>query len=570
MIPTRPEPPALPGVIPPPPPWYRSAAVWLVRHIGRLRFELAPIGGAAAYATAVDIYAATDNAAEPVWAFGIAAGGCAAVAGFLIAKEEPEATGRANRSTAAYRLGSASAACAWGCWQLASDSALVPGLILGSVATAVISIPYWRSLGAKHEAAIQRAEHRLDRDTDERIAQTRAMEAAFKARAKLIPGQREAPPLETVADTATQPGQFPVVHWPGAPTGLSINDPIALSDRTSITLPGVHILVGGGTDMGKSGILHCICCNVLARKDARLFIIDFKPNAVEHNIYRLAGVRVASTPAEATRMLKDISDEAHRRGDRLGATVQPDGSISYATSWIPTPEDPQLVLVIDELAELTEKCPAAVAELRSHTRLLRALGETVIVGSQITSRQTTGGNTDARGQFGLRIGVRVFEKGQTNMIFGQGADGAGIRPDLLREPGEFLVHGRHHDGKTPDRAYLLTPQAIANHVARHIGGAISVPEHEPEAFAAPDATKVDAGRIDNATELITDYLREHGPSTVEEVHHGLGLPPEKLISVRTLMRRHGNTGRFVTVNGGRYKLPKTDGTVVRFRSRRNA
>ena len=552
MIPRPPERPAIPGVI-----VQQGPAARLKDLLRRYRWELLPAAAGTILGGVVEIQAATDTGLGTAAPYIVTCLITGPVSYGLTAKTEYQGM--------AFTAGFASAFTGWAAFQTGTGPGL-SGLVLLALITGGSYIPYGKYMAERRDKAAQR-------EAEVRIAQYSAMEAAY-AGSGAIPGQREKPAIETIAaePAGRVPGQMPVVPWPGAPAGLSIKDPIRLSDNTEITLPGVHVLVAGGTDMGKSGILHIICCNTIARRDAQLYVIDMKPSAIELGIYRLAGARVATTPDEALAMLRHISAEAARRGERMGANVADDGSVTLTTSWEPTPDDPQMVLVIDELAELTAACPEAADELRSHTRLLRAFGATTVAGSQITSANTMGGSTDARGQFGLRISVPMFEAGQINMAFGQGAQRAGVRPDLLRAPGEFVLVGRGgHDGKTPDRAYLMTNQAIADHVRRHSrGAALLDPETEPEAFTAP----AKPGRIDNATELITDYLREHGWSTAEDVTKGLGYYPDKLKSFRNLMRRHADNGLYKRdKDGTRYAVNdrKTlSGNVVRFPGRSNA
>jgi len=527
--------------------WIARATRALRTAAWRYRWEALPYYGAVTYGTAVELHAATGPGWGTPLAYGITAGLSGAAALPLVDRNP----------AAAYGCASLAAALGWASWQTAAGPGPEGGILL-AVATTGLSIPYWRFIASRRD-------HHADQTTAVEIARYGAIKATA------IPAQRPAPAIETAPPTETTPqaGDFPIVPWPGARTGLSITDPIRLSDTTEIVLPGGHVLVGGGTDMGKSGIIHNICCNVIVRADARLWCIDMKPGAVELGIYRHAGARVASTPDAALAMLRELTAEGKRRGDLLGANVGPDGQFTLTRAWKPTPENPQIVLVIDELAELTAACPEAADELRSHTRLLRALGASVIAGSQITSRNTTGGNTDARGQFGTRIGVRVFEPGQTNMIMGQGAHGAGIRLDLLQQPGEFLILSRHHDGKTPDRAYLLTDRDIADHVRAHSTGATTLPvDTEPAAFAEPAAPAEPAFETTGSvTGDILAYLKNRS-ATPKEVASAIGGKPD---AVRARMSQLAAQQQLTKDAQGRYRATKAGaviaGNVIRFHQR---
>jgi hypothetical protein len=546
-------------MLPPPPGPVRRARRWLAGHLGRLRFELAPVVGAAVYGAAVDVYAATGHDAEPAIAFGIAAGGCGAVGVYLIAKDEPE-------PVAAYRLGSACAALTWGSWQLASDGAVFPGVILGSVATALISIPYWRSLGARHERDTDRAERRLDREADIEIARIRALEAAYKARAQVIPRQPEAPAIETIADR----GELPTVEWPGARPGLSITDPIPLSDRTAINLVGGHVLIGGGTDAGKSNLVHIVACTVITRGNARLLGIDMKPGAVELGIYRKAGARIASTKADALDLLRWVRDEGIRRGEAMGATIHDEGTLTRSWTATEAEGDEHLVLFIDELAELVDADPEAAKILKSHTRLLRAMGITIVAATQSPSRAVFGGDTDGRGQYGTRICVATFEPIQTNLILGQGAHGGGWRADLLDGRGSFLIQSRQHRDPDPDRGYWMTDPVLAGHVNNW---AVEAPTHrdaEPEVFARPESAFESTGTV---TGDILAYLSDRA-ATPKEVAEAIGHDNPGAIRARMSQLASPSQAKLVSLGDGRYKASKDGkaiaGNVVRFQRRAKA
>jgi hypothetical protein len=549
VIPRQPEPPAIPGVVQPPAPVPRRIARWTRDQCIRLRWEIAPLAVTTAYGTAVETYALTSPGWGEPTAFGVL--GAALTAGTLPLVD--------RHQVAAYATGAGAAVSFWSCWQLAAGPSF-GGVLIGGLLSVVGSIPYWRFIAS-----------RRDHHADNAIQVETAKYAAMQAYAQ-IPGQRQAPEIETVADEdrTPQPGDFPETPWPGVPDGKSIADPVRFSDRTNVTLLGGHVLLGGGTDFGKSGLVHLVCCDVLACRDAVLMGIDMKYGAVELGVYRHAGARIASTPDDALQLLKDVRAEGKRRGDLLGVTVHPNGELSLKRKWTPTPDGPQWVVVIDELAELVDEVPEAAELLRSHTRLLRSMGITIVAGCQITSRRVFGGDTDGRGQYGTRVCVRTFDAGQTNMIMGQGMHGAGVRPDLLQQPGEFVIISRHHDGRTPDRAYLLSNEAIAGHVRQYATGDTAMPpETEPEAFpAAPEPAFQPTGSV---TGDILAYLADRA-ATPKEVADAIGHPNPDAVRARMSQLREARQlvkdkhGRYAATQGGKVIASN----VVRFHSRRKA
>lgn len=548
MIPDRQDTPALPGMFPDRGGLLARATRALRHHAVRLRWELAPFYGSATFGAVVELHAATG----PGWGTPLAYGVVAAVsAGATLPLVD-------RQPAVAYGTASLAAATAWASWQTAAGPGVEGGVILALLTTG-LSVRYWRYIA-------ERRDHHADNQVAVEVERYRAISRT----AAPIPAQRAAPAIEAPHDD-TDVADLPTVEWPGARPGLSITDPIPLSDRVSIVLPGGHVLVGGGTDAGKSNIVHIIASTVITRSNAQLLGIDMKPGAVELGVYRKAGARIASSKRDALDMLVWVRDEGERRGERMGATIHDEGTLTR--SWTPTEQDPHLVLVIDELAELVDAAPDAAKILKSHTRLLRAMGITVLAATQSPSRHVFGGDSDSRGQYGTRICVATFEPTQTNIILGQGAHGAGWRADLLDGRGSFLIQSRNHRSPAPDRAYYMTDRALAQHVNNWaaVRGAAQ-PEDEPEAFPTPEPAPR-PGRIENATQLITDYLRDHGPATPEEVAEALGYP-EKLRSFRTLMRRHAGTGLFKTVGDGtKYAVndrKRVAGNVVRFPARDNA
>src|SRR5262249_32751628 len=70
------------------------------------------------------------------------------------------------------------------------------------------------------------------------------------------------------------------IPWPGNPA-TSINDPIALGqfedgEPVKLVLPGGHILIGGATGRGKSGVLNVILAELATRQDVVLWGVDMK------------------------------------------------------------------------------------------------------------------------------------------------------------------------------------------------------------------------------------------------------------------------------------------------------
>lgn len=542
MIPRQPEPPALPGMLPPPANPAARAARWTRRQCVRLRWEIAPLAATAAYGTAIEAYAASSPGWGEPTAFGIT--GAALTAACLPLVDRNPA--------AAYASGAGAALSFWSCWQLAAGPSM-GGILIGTLLAVAGSVPYWRFVASRRD-------HHTDTAAQVEVAKFDAMKAVAKLQ---IPAQRTAPAIEQHISGRSE---LPTVEWPGARPGLSIADPIPLSDRTSINLVGGHVLIGGGTDAGKSNLVHIVACTVITRSNACLLGIDMKPGAVELGIYRKAGARIASSKRDALDLLHWVRDEGIRRGEAMGATIHDEGTLTRAHT--ATEDDPHLVLVIDELAELVDADPNAAKILKSHTRLLRAMGITVVAATQSPSRHVFGGDSDSRGQYGTRVCVATFEPTQTNIILGQGAHGAGWRADQLDGRGSFLIQSRQHRNPEPDRSYRMTDQALAGHVGNWASSTPAVHrDTEPDPFAAPAKPAFES--TGSVTGDILAYLKDHSGTPIE-VAQAIGKNKD---SVRALMSKLARDGHLVTDGRGNYRAAKSGvalaGNVIEISRRRS-
>lgn len=535
MIPRQPEHPAIPGTLPPP----ATPLGWLGRQLDRLRWELLPLGAATVYGTALEAYAATGPGWEQSTAFGVTA---AVLGGITVPV-------RGLSEAGSWACGAGAAACAWSSWQLLDPS--FGGVLVGSVATLVGSVPYWRFIAKRRDA---------DRETRAAV-QIEALRAHRGT--SLIPAQREAPALEAAPSSDREP--LAAVTWPGVRDGLSITQPIALSPYTDITLPGGHVLIGGATNAGKSGVVHVICANVITRPDAMLLGVDMKPGAVELGMYRRAGARIASTKNEARELLEWVIAEGRHRGEQMGESFADTGTI--VRKWTATPEHPHLVVVIDELAELVDALPTVAADMRSISRLLRAMGVTLVGCTQSPSAGVWGGSTDARGQFDTRICLRTAEADQTNIVLGRGAHGQGWRATDLAGEGEFLIQSPRHTVPDPDRAYWLSDKTLAAHIQQYATGEPPAGRDETPEPAPDSGGFVSSG---STTEDILIYLRDHRAAPVD-VAEAIGRNKD---SVRAIISKLARDGKLKKHADGSYSATRQGetlvGNVVRFRSRNQA
>jgi hypothetical protein len=149
-----------------------------------------------------------------------------------------------------------------------------------------------------------------------------------------------------------------------------------------------------------------------------------------------------------------------RRGSALGA-----GS---GRLWEPSPERPQLVVVIDEFADLAGPQMALLFEV---ARKGRALGISLIIATQRPSESALGaGGTDVRAQFSGQIGLRL-RSGDERLVFGDGMAQQGWITSGFTEPGSFLISSPQHEAPRPARASLTRDSDIKSDVRAWAGKA---------------------------------------------------------------------------------------------------
>ena len=132
-------------------------------------------------------------------------------------------------------------------------------------------------------------------------------------------------------------------------------------------------------------------------------------------------------------------------------------------TWDPTPDEPALVIVVDEYAELPDE---AHAYADSVARLGRAVAVGLIAATQRPSQDAMGKGA-VRSQMDTRICLRVRERRDVDLILGQGALKAGWHAHMLNQPGAFLISDPEHTVPERHRAYLIDDDQIARHAAQH-------------------------------------------------------------------------------------------------------
>jgi S-DNA-T family DNA segregation ATPase FtsK/SpoIIIE len=237
------------------------------------------------------------------------------------------------------------------------------------------------------------------------------------------------------------------VRWPGRSVA-SVTEPVELGvfeDATPVRVPLVrrHVLLGGSTGSGKSGLLNVVLAELTGCPDVIVWGVDLK-NGMELQPWAGCLDRLATTPAEAGALLSDAVRLLEERAESLAGLGE--------RVWEPTPERPAVVVLVDEYAELAENARDAVADADSIARRGRAPAVTLIVATQRPTQQAMGSGA-VRSQMEVRICLRVKER--RDVVLGQGMLAAGWSAHTLDAPGKFLVSAPGLDVPRRARAYLL-------------------------------------------------------------------------------------------------------------------
>ncbi|WP_167163164.1 FtsK/SpoIIIE domain-containing protein [Streptomyces sp. MBT27] len=276
------------------------------------------------------------------------------------------------------------------------------------------------------------------------------------------------------------------IPWPG-PSTTSCTEPAllgldAFGQPVHVPLLYNHVLIGGATDNGKSGIQNVLIAYAVACKDAEVLLVDLKPGAVELGPWRSCALGLADTPSRAMQLLKMVWAEVERRGEYLRELGEQLGK--PVKKWIPGEHGPAWCVFIDELAELVRRVPTAAKLVESLLQVARFAGITLVCATQSPSNKVFGGSTDGRQQYQVRIGLGAKESTTANLIFGPGAYGDGWTLDELDAPGKFLRWDREHQVPVEARAFWMSEDEIGATTHRYAlesaGEGREHPEHEPE------------------------------------------------------------------------------------------
>ncbi len=341
------------------------------------------------------------------------------------------------------------------------------------------------------------------------------------------------------------------IPWPG-PTVTTITKAAELGlfedgRPVRVLLLRRNILIGGMVGSGKSGIVNVILAILTACRDVVIWGVDLK-GGMELKPWAVCMDRLATTPAQATGLFQDAIGKLNQRADRMAT--------QGARVWEPTPEDPALIIIVDEYAEL----PGEAREYAdSVARRGRAVAVNMIAATQRPTQEAMGRNA-VRSQMDVRICLRVRERRDVDLILGQGSFNAGWHAHALTRPGTFLISAQEHTVPERARAYLIDDDRVARHTGQYARGpdlGTDAPDSRSASAGWPQGAGGTAAGTDDrggADVALWAALRRAGPEgvSVAELLTVTGMTRPTLYR---RLRAHARAGRVVQTVRGSWRAP---------------
>jgi S-DNA-T family DNA segregation ATPase FtsK/SpoIIIE len=246
-----------------------------------------------------------------------------------------------------------------------------------------------------------------------------ALAAAWGAHAVRVAPDGPSGALLTLAlrDLLAHPTATPI------PTDVLAGHPLervelgrALSGNPWTADARVHTLVAGMTGAGKGSVMWSLLVALAPAVNAgtvRLVGVDLKAGMELTHAPGLFSA-LATTPEQAVAVLEREADLLTNRADRMAGQVR---------AHQPTPEDPHVLVVVDELAALTTYITDAQLRRRADTALRilltqgRAPGWSVWAWVQDPRKDTV----PMRNLFPQMVGLRLKDSFETEMVLGEAA-----------------------------------------------------------------------------------------------------------------------------------------------------
>lgn len=221
----------------------------------------------------------------------------------------------------------------------------------------------------------------------------------------------------------------------------------------------IHTLIAGASDAGKSGIINAIMRCLVRKTSISVLGIDMKPGAPELGKWESTMADLAKNEAEAEVMLRKIVFAIERRGEIM--------KLRKIRKWVPTPDEPFIVLIIDEVAQIKKAGPRLTRLLVKVSELSRAYGFAMIMATQHPTDKSI--PTEAAANCLQRIGLECKASTAERLIFGDDAtkDGWRLSPRHMKAQGMFRVQSRRYGTPNLARAYWMDDNTVDYEAERY-------------------------------------------------------------------------------------------------------
>lgn len=205
-------------------------------------------------------------------------------------------------------------------------------------------------------------------------------------------------------------------------------------NASTVWFAWVNTLVAGLTRAGKSALVNTLIRAFAKIPTVAIVGIDLKPGAPELGPWRDVMAALADTPEKTHALLDQILIGLQHRGDLMLQR-------GWRT-WRVTPQEPFLVLIVDEIQRLDRKARDKLADVAA---IIGAYGGIVIIATQYPVKENL--PSKIKQNLSQRIGFRTADAVADRVIFGDSATRTGWKPSELcpeGRPGSFLIRNGMH------------------------------------------------------------------------------------------------------------------------------
>ncbi len=213
-----------------------------------------------------------------------------------------------------------------------------------------------------------------------------------------------------------------------------------------LNLVATHVLVAGSTGAGKGSVLWSLVrlLTPLIRAGlVALWVVDPKGGMEFRAGQPLFARYEDSSPEAMVALLEDAAAYMDARADRLAGVTR---------SHLPTVEDPFVIVLVDEVADLTAHNPDRGLKQRASSALSRLLAKGRVPGFAVVAA-VVDPRKDVipfRDLFPTRIAMRLAEPEQTDLVLGESARDRGADASTIPRALPGVAHV--HDDTSPDPA----------------------------------------------------------------------------------------------------------------------